>query len=373
MGHAPDWLPHWAGWSRDEDCLRLNVWTASNVSEGKLVADSQNLRPVLVWLYPGSFEAGDSYKEMGCGLYTGQPWAADEGLVVVSLGYRLGFLGFADLPELRKEGTAGNYGIQDQRLALQWIQQNIKAFGGDPTRVTIMGESSGAASVLYHTILPKSQGLFSRAIVQSGYDGTHHEGSPDTLDSQKTGQAFADALGCKSSDLACLRHAPIDKILDAQGKVLKQIDYVDTLMAFAPTADGYEMPAGSTLLEEIAKNPPAVPLLIGSNLNETSMFFCSELKPNMSEGDAMDYVRKIAKGRSDRQFTDDDLRQVMQFYPVGPGGFDSWRAAVLGMSTDAYFNCAARLVARSMPADSEVYRYVLGRSISPARSADKVR
>eukprot|EP00931_Biecheleriopsis_adriatica_P030579 TRINITY_DN18019_c0_g2_i1.p1 TRINITY_DN18019_c0_g2~~TRINITY_DN18019_c0_g2_i1.p1 ORF type:complete len:596 (-),score=109.94 TRINITY_DN18019_c0_g2_i1:132-1919(-) len=370
MGHAPSWLPHWAGWSRNEDCLTLNVWTRGEVS-GENLSFPDGLRPVVVWLFPGSFVAGDDYLEMGCPIYSGQPWAAEEGIVVVSAQYRLGFLGFADLPELREEsGTAGNYGIQDQRLALQWVQRNIKAFGGDPTRVTIMGESSGASSALYHTILPKSQGLFSRTIVQSGYDGTHHEGAPsEELDSQTMGSSFAKALGCSSVE--CLRNASVDKILDAQETVLSHLDYVNTLMAFAPTADGYEIPLGSTLLAEMQRQPPKVPLLIGTNLNETSVFFCGELKDDLTESGAIDYVRQIAKARSNLDFTDDALRAVMRFYPVGPGGFDNWRAAVLGLSTDAYFTCAARTVARSMPADAEIYRYVLGRSISTARAADK--
>ena len=141
-----------------EDCLYLNVWTA---------ARSNERRPVLVYVYGGGFSSGSG----DVPVYDGAP-LAERGLVVVNMNYRVGALGFLAHPELTAEhGASGNYGLLDQVAALEWVRQNIGAFGGDPSRVTVAGQSAGAMSVYLLTASPMARGLFQRAVIQSGPGG----------------------------------------------------------------------------------------------------------------------------------------------------------------------------------------------------------
>lgn len=144
--------------SLEEDCLFLNVYVPK-AGEGPF--------PVMVWIHGGAFVAGSGGPEYDPSRLVAQ------GVVVVTINYRLGPLGFLAHRDLTNEqdGGSGNYGLMDQQLALRWVQDNISTFGGDPNNVTIFGESAGGLSVLSHVVSPKAQGLFQRAIVQSGsYD-----------------------------------------------------------------------------------------------------------------------------------------------------------------------------------------------------------
>ena len=141
-----------------EDCLYLNVWTAASRSDEK--------RPVMVWIYGGGFQEGST----SVATYDGTEFA-ERGVVLVSINYRLGLLGFlahAELTEESPEGSSGNYGYLDQIAALKWVQANIAAFGGDPDNVTIFGQSAGAMSVRVLMQSPLAEGLFARGILQSG-------------------------------------------------------------------------------------------------------------------------------------------------------------------------------------------------------------
>lgn len=147
-----------------EDCLYLNIWTPSPGTSERL--------PVMVWLHGGAFIIGDGIQRAGLvSLYEGTRLAEAGKVVVVTLNYRLGPMGFMANSQLAQEdpnGSSGNYGILDQIAALKWVQENIKYFGGDPERVTIFGESAGGASVLTHLASLLSKGLFAGAISQSG-------------------------------------------------------------------------------------------------------------------------------------------------------------------------------------------------------------
>jgi para-nitrobenzyl esterase len=144
-----------------EDCLFLNVWTPASLTGGARPAATL---PVLFWIYGGGFNEGSG----AVAVYNGANLAR-KGLVVVNVNYRVGSLGFMAHPELTKEqgGASGNYGIQDQIAALQWVRDNIKAFGGDATKVTIAGQSAGAMSVQALLVSPLAKGLFRGAIIQS--------------------------------------------------------------------------------------------------------------------------------------------------------------------------------------------------------------
>jgi para-nitrobenzyl esterase len=172
-------------------------------------------RPVLVWIYGGGLQVGESDD------YDGSKLAAEGGVVVVTLNYRLGVLGFLAHPSLDKEGHLfANYGLMDQQFALQWVQRNIAAFGGDPQDVTLVGESSGGRSVLSQIVSPAATGLFQHAIVESGagvlikYPGF---GAASPLGfAEELGTKFAEAAGCRDQSAKCLRDLPIEKILAAQ-------------------------------------------------------------------------------------------------------------------------------------------------------------
>jgi para-nitrobenzyl esterase len=182
----------------DEDCLYLNVSTPT------LRRDAE--RPVLVWIHGGGWtqDAGRDYD--------GTKLAAD-GIVVVTINYRLGALGFLAHPALASVpgGPSGNYGHMDQQAALRWVQRNIRRFGGDPDNVTIAGQSAGALSVLVHLVSGGSRGLFDRAIVQSGSFALTQL---SLAQGEAFGQAFAAKAGCADQTAACLRNLPVSTLLD---------------------------------------------------------------------------------------------------------------------------------------------------------------
>lgn len=191
-----------------EDCLFLNVWTP----------DQARKAPVLVWIHGGSLVSGAASEA----IYDGAGFAA-QGVVVVSINYRLGALGWLAHPGLSAESPeniSGNYGLMDQIEALRWVRRNIDAFGGDPDNVTIAGESAGALSVLYLMAAPEARGLFHRAIAQSAYMITQPElrnGSwADWPDAETLGVSLAGALG--AADPAALRALSAQAIIEGTAR-----------------------------------------------------------------------------------------------------------------------------------------------------------
>ncbi len=200
------------GTAPDEDCLTLNIWSPANGAKRKL--------PVLVWIYGGGFVNGGSSPDV----YSGTP-LAKQGIMVVSLNYRLGRFGFFAHPALSAEqpGATGNFGFMDQVAALRWVKRNIAAFGGDPAQVTIMGESAGGGSVSALMNNPLARGLFARAVNMSG--GGRGFAPPRLLSkdlpgmpsAESVGQAFAAKLGITGTDkaaLVSLRSLSAEKVID---------------------------------------------------------------------------------------------------------------------------------------------------------------
>src|SRR3954453_21872985 len=181
-----------------EDCLYLNVYTPGLRRERD--------RPVLVWIHGGGFT------EDGARNYDGSKLAAD-GTIVVTVGYRLGGLGFLAHPALapRRGGPAGNYGLMDQIAALRWVRRNIAQFGGDLHDVTIAGQSAGGVAVLGLLVSPESHRLFQRAIVQSGAFAPTQQ---PLADAEAAGEAFAARAGCPGQTAGCLRGLPVDALVD---------------------------------------------------------------------------------------------------------------------------------------------------------------
>ena len=155
----------------------------------------------MFWIHGGAFTAGTASS------YDGSVLAEKNNIVVVTINYRLGALGFLALPALSAEGggESGNYGLLDQQAALKWVQQNIAAFGGDPKKVTLAGESAGAMSICAHLASPQAAGLFEGAIIQSGLCTS--PGNAVTLaDAARRNVRYASNLGCRADDLTCLRN-----------------------------------------------------------------------------------------------------------------------------------------------------------------------
>ncbi|WP_371345568.1 carboxylesterase/lipase family protein [Ancylobacter sp. IITR112] len=189
--------------SRDENCLFVNV--TAPYRPGDTAATP---RPVLVWIHGGAFVGGSS------GLYPLEALARQGDLVVVSLNYRLGVLGFTAHPAFAAEYNGG-YGLMDQRAALAWVKRNIAAFGGDPGKVTVAGESAGAGSVCMHLLAPEqTTGLFERAIVVSAGCASW---LPSVAEGEKIGLDIARKVGCSdpATALACLRSKPVGDLLEA--------------------------------------------------------------------------------------------------------------------------------------------------------------
>jgi len=244
-----------------EDCLSLNVWTPATAADAAL--------PVLVWIYGGRFVFGAGSEPM----YDGSALAS-RGLVVVTVNYRLGVFGFLATRELSAEsghGASGNYGLLDQRAALQWVQRNIAAFGGDPAKVTIAGQSAGAASVLDHVYSPLSAGLFRGAIAQSGalHPGDtnlgHLAGSYRTLaDAERDGEQYLSAHGVET--VADARRLDAAELLRG-GDADQPGPGHPRPPLFRPVQDGWMLP--HTYAQTLARGAQNdVPILTGTNLDE---------------------------------------------------------------------------------------------------------
>jgi para-nitrobenzyl esterase len=228
-----------------EDCLHLNIWTAAKTPSEK--------RPVLVWIYGGGFSSGGS----ACPIYDGEA-LAKKGVVLVSINYRVGVLGFFAHPELSKESpnnASGNYGLLDQIAALKWVQKNIGAFGGDPANVTIAGQSAGSMSVNCLVASPLAKGLFTKAIAESGSNMVS-KGFVRTSDlraSESAGKELADAAGFATlNDLRHLAAEEVQQIIKGR---------------FAPVIDGYVLPEPIPKIFEKNKQNE-VALLTGWNQDE---------------------------------------------------------------------------------------------------------
>ena len=244
----------------DEDCLYLNVWTPA--------ADTGR-RPVLVWIHGGAFVGGAGSRP----LYASPSLAARGDAVLVTLNYRLGALGFLHLDALggRQIGAVSNAGLLDQIAALRWVRANIERFGGDPTRVTLFGESAGGMSVGSLLGSPAARGLFQRAIAQSG--AAHSVHAPEAA--TRVAEALLEALGASPDKL---REVSTQAILEAQGRVLLARQASGGMLAFQPVLEPtlFPEPPLEAVRGGIARD---VPLIVGTNRNEWNFF--AALDPRM--------------------------------------------------------------------------------------------
>lgn len=238
-----------------ENCLYLNVWTPAKRPAAKL--------PVIFWIHGGGFGSGSG----SIPIYNGSRLAA-QGVVVVSINYRLGVLGFGAHPELTAEsprGTSGNYGMLDMVAALRWVKANAAAFGGDPNRVTIVGQSAGAGAVNNLMMMPDAKGLFAGAIPMSGSGGLFGRGRGSGLaGAEKNGLALAEKAGVKS--LADLRKLPADALWKLTEGPLPGTTGGAPGIRFGPFADGKVIIGSDS--DAAAKVVSPVPVMTGYTWDE---------------------------------------------------------------------------------------------------------
>ena len=238
---------------QSEDCLFLNVWTPT-------VGDDAR-RPVMVWIHGGSLTSGSGSSP----LYDGIRLAEQGDVVIVTINYRLGALGWLAHPGLRDEetGAAGNWGLLDQIAALQWVQDHVERLGGDPGNVTVFGESAGSWSVSTLLGTPAARGLFQKAICQSG--------GPLNIPMEraaKTTETFLANVGRGPNDLAALRELPVEQSLTAQGQLGGQPGLARALL---PVVDGVVLPEPA--VDAVANGLSAdVAVIAGTNSEEMRLF-----------------------------------------------------------------------------------------------------
>ncbi|MEK6406087.1 MAG: carboxylesterase family protein [Acidobacteriota bacterium] len=320
---------------QSEDCLYLNVWTAAKPSDK---------RPVMVWIHGGALTRGSGANRV----YDGTA-LAKKGVVLVTINYRVGPLGYLAHPELTAESpqhSSGNYGVLDQIAALKWVQKNIAAFGGDPNRVTIFGESAGSWSVNVLVASPLARGLFHRAIGESGGSfgpGTYLKEDRNALPSaEKVGAAFAKAAGADS--IKALRALPAEKIIDVfnndpEGKKFRT----------QPNVDGWVLP--DEIRNIFAKGKQNdVPVIVGSNANEMTTLTVPASVPKTIE----DYRKRV-----DPQYRD-MIKEFDALYPVKSE--EDIAGAYLGSMRDTAFTLPMRTWARmTSTGRSKAYLYFFTR------------
>jgi len=317
-----------------EDCLSLNIWRPADMNPDALL-------PVMVWIYGGSFQTGGSSMP----IYDGAWLSVTEHVLVVSFNYRLGVLGFL----AGIHGLQGNYGLNDQQLALQWVQDNIAGFGGDPDRVTLFGESAGAMSVGLHSLsIPSSDGLFRAAIMQSNPLGIPYK----TVDEAATEAALLETkLGCSGKDIDCLRAVSADAIVKEQGDSTIQMVsllglHLAGFLVWAPVIDGAFLIEDPTIAA--AAGEMNVPTILGTTHDEGVLFVNDMVGAFGGKIDAATYIMIL-----DLIFGADHRPDIIDLYGINPTGDNT--AYLVQITTDYLFGCANRFVANQ--AVSDVYAY----------------
>ena len=319
-----------------EDCLYLNVWTPPEKNKGL---------PVLVYFYGGGFVAGDGSEPR----YDGESMAA-KGIVAVTINYRLAVFGFMAHPELTKESThhsSGNYGLLDQSAALRWVQKNIAAFGGDPKRVTIAGESAGSASVSAQMASPLSKNLIAAAIGESGSVLGALPAVPLSKGEQ-TGVEFASSIGLHS--LAELRALTADSLLAASKKF--------GVFRFSITIDGYFLPKSPYVIYE-AGEQAHVPLLAGWN--------SAEMNYHMIMGNEKPTKENFAKAV--QKLYGDSAAEALKHY--NPSTDEEAEQVATDLASDRFISYSTWkwTDVQSKTGGKPVYRYLFSRPRPPMSAA----
>ncbi len=318
-----------------EDCLTLNIWTARAPAP----------RPVMVWIHGGGYVQGGSSR----GIYEGAQLAELGDVVLVSINYRLGVLGFLATEALaaeRDDGAAGNYGTLDQIHALKWVQDNIAAFGGDPDNVTIFGESAGGVSVCTMLGAPQADGLYHRAIIQSGggcYSLARLDGPGPGASALDIGVELSTEVGCidAADSAACLRGLSFEQLTQAMSQLSGSgLGLPD----IGPNIDGVVLPQ-QPYARVLAQDSPSLPILIGSNADEAATFVGAVPVPDRA---SFERLVRAAVGAA-------NASGVISLYPESE--YPDPKQAYLDAFSDLSFNCSAQSFARAAAAHAPAYVY----------------
>jgi len=330
-----------------EDCLYLNVFRPArgggDDGEDDEAGDEgrERRRPVMVWIHGGALLVGESDDYDPARL-------VQHGVVVVTINYRLGVFGFLAHPALTAESpehASGNYGLMDQQAALRWVRRNIASFGGDPRRVTIFGESAGGLSVHSHLASSLSEGLFHRAIVQSG---AYSLAQPSLALAEAQGQAAAERAGCIDQTAACLRATPVEALLAA---LLSS--------TVVPDVDGWVLT--QTIGESFASGQfNRVPVIEGSNHDEWRLFVALSFDLVTGPLTPEQYIDAIAATLGVPRST---AKFLASFYPLA--NYPSPDLALSALGTDAIFACNSRKAVRLLSQQVTTYAYEFGDEDAP--------
>ncbi len=315
----------------DEDCLTLNIWSPQR--SGKF--------PVMVWIHGGAFIVGSGSYDM----YDGARLAAETEMVVVTINYRLGALGFLGMPELAEEdpnGSTGNYGLMDQIQALKWVRENIAEFGGDPNNVTIFGQSAGGMSVCCLLASPLARGFFHQAIPMSG--GCDVSG--DREEKYQQARTLAGEMGCEGADvLGCLRSKPAEDFVP-KGGILSFISDMGGAMGYFPHGDGYVL-KGKPIDAIREGNYNKVPVMVGHTRDEVRLF--TMVIPGMS------LLPRFLINKAIKAVFKDKADEIMELYSYSDYKHPS--RLLLAIMNDAFisqgYSAAEALAANGTP----VYLY----------------
>ena len=321
--------------STSEDCLFLNVFVPNRPTNGKKLA-------VMFWIPGGGLFAGGSNE------YNAKGLVEDGNVIVVTMNYRLGLLGFFAHPEIDEGDRHAlvNYGLLDQQFALRWVRSNIASFGGDPDNVTVFGESAGAVSIYGHLVSPASAGLFHKAILESGLTFIAKPNLVVPLsDAVVLGQRFAAAMGCKNNAADCLRSLPVQRIIDQQMPFLAGLV---TGGAVVPESLETALRAGRF---------NRVPIINGTNHDEwrwpvarTELRSGKPLQADQYRPALIDFFGPTGT-------------KVEAEYPLAK--FKSPSEALAASQTDAYFACAALKSNESIARYRPVYGYEFNYADAP--------
>jgi carboxylesterase type B len=283
-----------------EDCLTLNVIVPANARRGAML-------PIVVWIYGGAFETGSTAKYNGT-IIVNRSIALNEPVIYVSMNYRLSAFGFLASQEVKDAGV-GNLGLQDQRMALRWVQKYIHSFGGDPSKVTIWGESAGSMSVAIQMLVNggNTEGLFRAAFMESG--------SPLPIGDITHGQKYYDDLvkltGCSGSPdtLACLRAAPYEILKAAMDTTPSSVSYQSLALAWLPRVDGLSLVDDPQKLVQQGTIAP-IPFVTGDCDDEGTAFSLSQVNVT-TDAELREYLSEFFF----INITDSQMDELLTLYP----------------------------------------------------------
>jgi len=362
----PSPLPGMESGPQGEDCLSLNVYTpaaagatpaaagATPAAAGATPATAAASRPVMVWIHGGGFTGGSGSQA----LYQGASLTCRGQIVLVTVNYRLGILGYLHLADHadRLEGATSNVGQRDQIAALKWVRDNIEAFGGDPNRVTIFGESAGGMAVSTLLAMPGARGLFHGAIAQSG--ATHATHSRDSA--TRVVDAVLGELEISSEKIERLREISTDEILRAQLRVSAQLAG-DVFLSYAPTIDADTLPQAPLDLIRAGESQD-IPLMVGANQDEWKLF--SVMNPKHFELDDASLTKAVASRL--RNLEGADPQRIIEIYRACRPQAPAWDI-LDAIETDRVFRVPAIRLAEARSAhQASTYKYSFNWK-SPAR------